>query len=112
VIFPNDENGTVLRRMHENGDTLTEPRNVDFSVAFPNEDVASQFAAQSSWTGCVVTVEKTDCAPGLPWDVTVTKKMIPDHGRITEFECLLQVSAQFFGGRNDGWGCFEVQPDV
>ncbi len=25
-VFPNDENGDVLRRMHEDGDDLSQPR--------------------------------------------------------------------------------------
>ena len=30
--FPDDENGDVLRRMAANGDDLTRPRNIDFTV--------------------------------------------------------------------------------
>ena len=28
--FPDDENGDVLRRMHEHGDDLSQPRMMDF----------------------------------------------------------------------------------
>lgn len=32
--FPNDANGDVLRRMEAQGDDLSRPRNVDFTVIF------------------------------------------------------------------------------
>jgi 23S rRNA U2552 (ribose-2'-O)-methylase RlmE/FtsJ len=42
--FPDDENGDVLWNMHSDGDNLTTPREVDFSVIFPNEEAALQFS--------------------------------------------------------------------
>ena len=55
-----------------------------------------------------ITVEKHDVAEGLPWDVTVTKNMVPENEAITEFEEVLADLAMGYGGRNDGWGCFSV----
>lgn len=42
----------------------------------------------------------------MPWDVTVTKHMIPMHAEITRFEEMLGGAAVPLEGRNDGWGCF------
>jgi len=33
--FPADENGDVLRQMHDGGADLTQPRVVDFCFVFP-----------------------------------------------------------------------------
>lgn len=35
MIYPNDPNGDVLRRMEAEGDNLTKPRDIDFTVVFP-----------------------------------------------------------------------------
>ena len=40
MSFPDDENGDVLRLMLKNGDDLSAPREIDFSVIFPTEDAA------------------------------------------------------------------------
>jgi Regulator of ribonuclease activity B len=44
LIFPNDVNGDVLRRMEARGDDLTRPRNIDFTVVFADAISADQFA--------------------------------------------------------------------
>ena len=45
-------------------------------------------------------------AEDLPWDVVVTRWMVPDHQAITDFEVSLEKHAFDLGGRNEGWGCF------
>lgn len=103
--FPNDENGDVLRRMQENGDDLTQPRDINFTSVFPSKSVAEVFADHFKRLGYRVSVEKTECVPELPWDVVVVKQMLPSHDGISEFEDTLEALALPFGGRNDGWGC-------
>lgn len=49
---------------------------------------------------------ETRCVEALPWDVVVTKEMLPSHEAITAFETELEEVASGYGGRNDGWGCF------
>jgi hypothetical protein len=107
IIFPNDENGDVLRRMQANGDDLAKPRDIDFTVVFPGQGVAEEFAAQLRRLGYRASVEETRCVPELPWDVVVVKHMLPSHSEISQFEETLEASASAFGGRNDGWGCME-----
>ncbi len=41
--YPDDDNGDVLRRLEATGDDLTLPRNIDFIVAFPDENAAERF---------------------------------------------------------------------
>jgi hypothetical protein len=103
-----EENENVLRRMRSEGDDLTQPRNVDFAVVFPDELSAQAFADQLHRTEFSISVEKRDVAEGLPWDVVVTKNMVPENEDITEFEEFLADLAIQFGGRNDGWGCFNL----
>jgi len=104
--FPDDENGDVLRRMQENGDNFSKPRNIDFTVVFPDQSSAEQFGAEIRHLGYERSVELTNSKPELPWDVVVVKYMLPSHEGITQFELELEIMASRFGGSNDGWGCF------
>lgn len=109
VDFPDDENGDVLRRMATGGDDLTQPRDLDFSVVFPREDLARAFA-RSFVAGnrrLKVTLISEPDEPEI-WDVTVSQPMLPTHAGITGFEALIEEAAAPFGGTNDGWGCFSI----
>ena len=106
MIYPNDVNGDVLRRMEAQGDDLTKPRNIDFTVAFADENSAAQFAEHFRSLGHEVSVEFTETNQDRPWDVVVVQHMVPSHDEITSFENLLQSVADGWGGHNDGWGCF------
>ena len=106
MIYPDDENGDVLRRMEANGDNLSRPRDIDFSVVFPNENAAQEFAKHFQNGGYKATVSFAQVKPDHPWDVLVVKQMIPSHSAITEFENELQQIASNLDGYNDGWGCF------
>jgi hypothetical protein len=104
--FPEDENGAVLQRMHEDGDDLAVARDIDFTVVFATQEAAQSFAETFSRLGHRVSHEMSNCVPELPWDVRVVKHMVPTHQAIEEFEAELEHEATAFGGRNDGWGCF------
>ena len=106
VLFPDDENGDVLRRMQAAGDDLSRPREVQFSVVFSTSISAEQFAEHVRGLGYRVSVEFAETVEDYPWDVLVTKKMLPSHAEIAKFEELLQSIASPLNGRNDGWGCF------
>jgi hypothetical protein len=106
MIFPDDDNGDVLRRLEAQGDNLARPRNIDFTVVFPEEGVAERFAEHFRKQGYVVSVEFAQTVKELPWDVVVVKHMRPSHHEIGDFESTLQEFAGALGGRNDGWGCF------
>jgi hypothetical protein len=104
--FPNDETGDALRRMQENGDDFTRPRDINFTVVFPSRSLAEAFADDFRGRGYRVSVEKTKCVPELPWDVVIVSHMIPLHSNISEREKMLEETASPLGGRNEGWGCF------
>lgn len=95
--------------MERNGDDLKIPRDIDFSVVFPTTSDAEDFAARIRRLGLRASVTKSDVVAELPWDVTVTKHLVPIHAQITEFEEMLEDLALALSGRNDGWGCF-AQP--
>ena len=109
MIHPDDDNGDVLRRMESKGDSLTQPRNIDFTVVFPEQVSAEKFAAHFRDQGYTVSVEGSDREGEFPWDVVVVKYMIPSYQEIGDFEESLQTVADTLGGHNDGWGCITQQ---
>jgi hypothetical protein len=94
--------------MQSSGDNLSIPRKIDFTVVVFGESEAKQFKAQMERLGYEAVYRRTDCVPELPWDVEVRIFMVPNHAEITAIEETLQSVADPLGGRNDGWGCFEV----
>jgi hypothetical protein len=104
--IPNDENGTVLRRMREGGDSLTQPRMVDFCFAFPERRQAIAFTEivdDRDLEVCISFYEERDM-----WQAIVKRYMVPDHGAITTTELTLSHQAESVGGEADGWGCMRI----
>jgi len=110
--YPDDANGDVLRRMAEAGDDLTRPRDVEFTVVFPNENTAKQLVDQVCALGYAASAELAGTVEDFPWDVIVVKQMVPSHEAIGAVEDRLQRLADTFGGRNDGWGCLSSAPEL
>lgn len=108
--YPGDANGDALRRMEAEGDDLTRPRNIEFTVVFPNENTATQFADYFRALGCAVSAELAGTVQDFPWDIIVVRHMVPSHEEIGTFEDSLQQVADTLGGHNDGWGCFSERP--
>jgi Regulator of ribonuclease activity B len=59
MIYHNDENGETLRRMQAEGDDLTRPRDIDFTVVFADESSAEQFAEHIHALGYAASVDFT-----------------------------------------------------
>ncbi len=106
--FPDDEIGDVLRHMKETGDDLSAPREVDFSVVFPDEASAQSFIGIIKAHFDKTRYSETQTSHPPAWDVTATRFMSVSHQEITNTEQLLKDAAAEFGGENDGWGCFNV----
>lgn len=108
--IPDDMNGDVLRRMIADGDNLSVPREIDFSILFPDEKSAIRFARAVGGKFDRIKILLLDSAMrGFDWDVTASRVMLPDHTEITEIEMFLENVITPLGGENDGWGCFQVQ---
>lgn len=79
TIFPDDENGNVLRDIAAQADDLTKARDIDFTVVFAQASSAEQFAEHFRELGYAVSVRG-----------------------ITDFENELQLVADRWDGHNDG----------
>lgn len=103
--FPDDDNGDVLRRLQSKGDDLSSPRDIDFTVTFPDQPAAESFAQHFRGLGFRASVEHTKVKANRPWDVLIVNHMIPTYEGIGAFEEALSQTAEPLGGLNDGWGC-------
>lgn len=99
-------NSDALERMKAHGDDLTRPRDVDFTVVFPNESTAQEFAQHFRGLGYRASVAFSATVDELPWEVVVVKHMVLSQQEIERFEHTLLGVASALSGRNDGWGCF------
>lgn len=108
-VFPATENGDVLFNMAQSGDSLWIARKINFSLIFPDRESAQGFSAKATSENFQCKVDKYDVAEGYKFQVEVSIEMVPNHEAITSIESHMEELAQPYGGRNDGWGCFEVQ---
>lgn len=107
-IFPKTESGDVLYKMAQNGDALWIERPVNFSLVFSTAAAARQFAARIAVDKLACDTSPYDGAEGYTYQVEVTIPLIPTYANIERAEARFSSLAKPFGGRNDGWGCFEV----
>ena len=106
-IFPDDDNGDALWNMMLQGDDLSKPREIDFSVIFSTQEDALKFGEVLLFNRQKVSMSDCDDDPDFPYEITVHHYIDPTHGGISEYETLLQEYAEKYNGTNDGWGCYE-----
>jgi hypothetical protein len=107
-----EENKAILCRMAEDGDDLSEPREIDFNHRFESQGDATAFADALVEKGYL----RADCDSWdghRQWQTTTHVFMVPDLAEISRTEVALDEIAHDFGGKNDGWGCMEVvEPEM
>lgn len=104
AMIPDDENGAVLRRMLDDGDDLTRPRDIDFYFVFADEPRAGAFATAAALRPNLrVSAPEVD-EQGV-WEVTVTRHMPASHPEISALEQELTDIAGSHTGYPDGWSC-------
>jgi hypothetical protein len=104
--FPDDENGSVLRRMLDNGDDLSQPRIIDFYFTFSQRRQALVFADIVDERDVEIYISYDE--ESEMWEVCVKRHMVPTHEHITALELALTRRAESVGGEADGWGCVQV----
>jgi hypothetical protein len=103
--IPDDENGNVLQRMLDGGDTLTQPRMIDYCFKFSTRAQAIAFAEAVPEKEYEVCISYYD---DEMWQSIVKKHMTPDHGEISRIESDLSARAVASGGEADGWSCMRI----
>lgn len=91
------------------GDSLQEPRDIEFNFVFPESEQVQRFFEIAQSLGYRRLTHRFADKRKL-WDSCVVVFMVPDHAEITEIESTLDAIARNLSGRADGWGCFTIKP--
>ncbi len=105
--FPKDENGELLREMHEAGIDLTEPRNIEFFAFFSTKKDAEAMVAALASDSDVVNTSLEHNEIQDDWDLCCSIQMVPSHAAITLRELSFTKLAEKHNGESDGWGVME-----
>jgi len=117
--YPDDADGSVLADLAALGIDMTQPMDIEFPVAAPDEEAANAIASALIAAGYDAHVEyddgepeeesdedededEDDFVPG--WDVYVSTRMVPDYDEIIRIQADLGRLANPLGGMSDGWG--------
>ena len=115
--YPDDADGSVLADLAALGIDMTQPMDIEFPVAAPDEVAAGAIASALIAAGYDAHVEYDDGEPDeegeeddeddefVPgWDVYVSAHIVPDYDEIIRIQADLSRLANPLGGMSDGWG--------
>lgn len=103
--FPDDDNGNVLWQMVEDGDDLTELHEIEFSIAFQEQQNAEQCAMHLLYQEQKISLFQDDSVDPNEWIITIFVTMEPEYSDIVDLEQWFAAIAEQFNGEYDGWGC-------
>lgn len=102
--FPDDVNGDALWEMKNNGDDLSKPREIEFTVLFSNEYEALKFAETLLINRQKILLSDNEENKDYPYEIIVFVYMEATYDEITGYQDLLEMHATKFNGLGDGWG--------
>ncbi|WP_180135675.1 ribonuclease E inhibitor RraB [Acinetobacter sp. YH12070] len=103
--FPDDDNGNVLWQMQQDGDDLSVPHEIEYSIAFSNEAQAEQCALYLLKEEQKMSLFQDEESDRVEWIITVYVYMEPDYEDIVDLEQWFIKIAEQYSGEYDGWGC-------
>jgi len=102
--YPDDDDGEALKRVAADGNDLSRPMPIDFTVVVPDEVPGRRVAAEAEAAGYVPEVYHDDEVD--EWVVELTKDMIATYENVVGAQAELGALAAPYGGEVDGWGTF------
>jgi hypothetical protein len=102
AIFPEDEIGNTLWQMQENGEDLISEREIEFSILFPEQELALKFGQLLLENNQKLSFTPSEAHPGLPWEITAYPQMQVTYENITSYQELLESSSAPLKGQFDG----------
>jgi len=105
VLFPNDNNGNALWQMLEEGDDLTQEREIEFSVLFPSEELALKFGQLLLENNQKLSFCAYPNDEDFPWEITAYPEMNASYENVSAYQALLESSSAPLQGKFDGWYC-------
>ena len=99
--YPNDADGYALRRVARDGSRMSDPMDIDFAVAAPDEGSAKTIARAAQAEGYRTDVHRhRDGA----WSCYCTRTMVATYEAVIRVQAELDVLSRPYGGYADGWG--------
>jgi len=102
AIFPEDEIGNTLWQMQENGEDLISEREIEFSVLFPEQELALKFGQLLLENNQKLSFTPSEAHSDLPWEITAYPQMPVTHENIISYQELLESSSAPLKGQFDG----------
>ena len=107
-LYPDDDNGNVLWQMAEDGDDLSEPHEIEYSIAFQEQSQAEKCALYLLQEEQKITLFVDEESDVSEWIITIYVYMEPEYSDIVDLEQWFTKIAEQFGGEYDGWGCMAL----
>jgi hypothetical protein len=102
ALYPEDEIGNTLWQMQENGEDLISEREIEFSVLFPEQEVAIKFGQLLLENNQKLSFTPSEAHADLPWEITAYPQMPVTYENIISYQELLESSAAPLKGQFDG----------
>ncbi len=126
TTYPDDADGAVLADLAAQDVDMSQPLDVEFPIAAPDEESANAITKALIEAGYVAHIEYDEGEPneagdmdpddeefGPVWDVYANIRMIPEYEEIMRLQADLDRLATPFGGKSDGWGVMlDAGPDA
>lgn len=111
MIFPDDVDGDVFRRMQASGFDFSVPHPVEFFAVFADAEaanrVAEQYIEEHQRGGDQLAHVRTTGRENGETELFIAKTMTVTYEAVTAFEARLTERAAQNGGRPDGWGVLQ-----
>jgi hypothetical protein len=98
--FPSDDDGDALRKLHEKGIDLTQPRLIEFTCWATDRASAEQIAARLETLGYACDVFEDDDTVS----VYAGRQMVPSYDALVTAQRDLDAVLREYGTHCDGWG--------
>jgi len=99
------ENRRVCQTLEQNGDALTQERELDHFAQFPDAASRSGFIDEALKLGFAVRSTTDPKAPDDGFGIHLVRADVPSYANIDDITVPLFGLAKEFGGSYDGWGC-------
>jgi len=103
ILFPEDEIGNTLWEMQQKGDDLIAAREIEFSVLFPNQELALKFGQLLLENNQKLSFTPYEANQELPWEITAYPHMPASYENIMSYHELLVSSSAPLKGQFDGF---------
>ena len=115
--YPDDADGAVLAELAAQGIDMSQPLQIEFAVAAPDDasaDTIDDALAEAGYDSQIEydegepdeedEIDPDDEAFGPSWTVYVSVRMVPEYAEIVRIQAELDRLARPLGGMSDGWG--------